>query len=60
LLPKPKGDLRGQNFSSDKEVKAAVCQWFRDKEKYFFKNGIQKLVDCWQKCIEVGGDYVGK
>jgi hypothetical protein len=60
LFPKLKDGLRGQNFSSDKEAKAAVRQWFRDKEKDFFKNGIQKLVECWQKCIEVGGDYVGK
>jgi hypothetical protein len=22
------------------------------------KDGIQKLVECWQKCIEVGGFYV--
>jgi hypothetical protein len=28
LFPKLKEDLRGQNLSSDEEVKAAVCQWF--------------------------------
>jgi histone-lysine N-methyltransferase SETMAR len=60
LFPKLKDDLRGQNFSSDQEVKAAVHQWFWEKEKDFFKNGIQKLVECWQKCIGVGGDYVEK
>jgi histone-lysine N-methyltransferase SETMAR len=61
LFPKLKADLRGQNFSSDKEVTAAVRQWFRQKEKvFFFKNGIQKIVEYWQKCIEVGGDHVEK
>jgi histone-lysine N-methyltransferase SETMAR len=60
LFPKLKEDFRGQNFSSAKEVKAAVRQWFREKEKDFSKNGIQKLVERWQKCIEVGGHYVEK
>jgi histone-lysine N-methyltransferase SETMAR len=36
LFLKLKDDLRGQNFSSDKEVKVAVSQWFREKEKDFF------------------------
>jgi histone-lysine N-methyltransferase SETMAR len=60
LFPKLKDDLRGQNFSSAKEVKVAVRQWFREKEKDFLKNGIQKLVECWQKCFGIGGDYVEK
>jgi histone-lysine N-methyltransferase SETMAR len=52
-------DLAPSNFHlfpklKDKEVKAAVYQWFREKEKDFCKNGIQKPVECWQKCIGVG------
>jgi histone-lysine N-methyltransferase SETMAR len=60
LFPKLKEDLKGQKLSSDEEAKAAVRQWFPENEKDFFKNGIQKLVEWWQKCIEVGGDYVEK
>jgi hypothetical protein len=60
LFPKLKEDLRGQNFSCEEEVKAAVCQWFWEKEKDIFKDRIQKLVEHWQKCLEVGGDYVEK
>jgi hypothetical protein len=45
LFPKLKEDLRGQNFSCDKEVTAAVCQWFWEKERDLSKNGIQKLVE---------------
>jgi hypothetical protein len=60
LFPKLKDDLRYQNFISDKEAKAAVRQWFREKEKDFCKYGIQKLIVCWQKYIEVGEDYVEK
>lgn len=54
LFSKLKEDWRSQTFSSNKEVKAAVCQWFQEKEKGFFKDAIQKLVKTWQKCIEIG------
>jgi hypothetical protein len=30
------------------------------KQKYHFKDRIQKLVKCWQKCIDVGGYYAAK
>jgi len=36
LFPKLKEDLRGQNFSSDEEVKAAVCQWWWEIQKDYF------------------------
>jgi serine protease inhibitor len=42
-----KEDIRNQNFSSDEEGEAAVCQWFQEKAK-----------DRIQKLIEVGGDNV--
>ena len=58
--PKLKEDLRGQNFNSDQEVKAAVHLWFWEKEKDFFRDKIQKLFTRWQKCIEVGEDCVEK
>jgi len=44
LFPKLKEDLRGQNFSSNKEVKDAVCQRFQEKQKGFFTHENQKLV----------------
>ena len=56
LFPTLKEDLRAQNFSSHEEVKAAVCQWFWEKENYVFKDSIQKLVKRCQRCIKVCGD----
>jgi hypothetical protein len=38
--------------------KAAVHSGFGRKKNTFFKDRIQNLVEYWQKCIEVGGDYV--
>jgi hypothetical protein len=30
------------------------------KERHFFKDGFQKVVQRWRKCIEVGADFVEK
>lgn len=35
LLPKLTEDLRDQYFSSDEEVKYAVCQGFKEKRRLF-------------------------
>jgi len=43
-FPTLKEDLRGQNFSSNKEVKDAVCQWFQEKQKGLFTHENQILV----------------
>jgi len=42
------------------EVKSAVRKWFQNKNTNFFKDGFQKLVQRWWKCIEVRGDFVEK
>ena len=52
--------LRSLKFSSDESVQKAVHQWLCDQPKTFFSDGIYKLVDRWNKCIEMGGDYVEK
>ena len=53
-----KDAIRGHKFSSYEAVQKAVHEWLCDQPKTFFSDGIHKLVDCWNKCIEVGGDYV--
>jgi histone-lysine N-methyltransferase SETMAR len=60
LFPKLTEHLRGQHFGSDEEVKSAVRNFFVNKTQEFHKNGFQKLVYRWCKCIEVEGDYVEK
>lgn len=40
-----------------KKSQLQYASGFGRKEKTL-KDGIQKLVECWQKCIEVGGFYV--
>lgn len=60
LFPKMKEDLRGVRFASDEDVKNAVAEWLRKKDKEFFSTGFDKWVQRLQKCIDVAGDYVEK
>ena len=55
-----KDALLGRKFSSDEAVQKAGHEWLCDQPKTFFSDGIHKLVDRWNKCIGMGGDYVEK
>jgi len=45
LLPKLTEDLRNQHFSSDKEVRYAVCQEFKEKRRLFFRREFKNLLN---------------
>ena len=49
--------MRDQQFKTREEVENAVVQFFESREKDFFKNGIYKLVNRWEKVIEAEGGY---
>ena len=51
---------RGRRFTCNEEVKEAVHTWLREQPKRFFSAGIQKLVERYNKCIVLEGDYVEK
>jgi hypothetical protein len=53
LFPKLKDDLRGQNFSSDKEVTAAVRQWFREKGKVILRTGFKNLLNVGKNVLKL-------
>jgi hypothetical protein len=55
-----KDALRGRSFGNDDEVKEAVHSWPTAQPKTFFSDGITKLVQRCEKCIEKKGDYVEK
>jgi hypothetical protein len=52
--------LGGRRFKSDEEVKDAVKEWLNGLAAEVYDEGIQKLVIRYDKCLNVGGDYVGK
>jgi histone-lysine N-methyltransferase SETMAR len=55
-----KETLRGHRFGLHGDVQQAVQTWLRKQLKSFFFEGMTKLVERYQKCIIVQGDYVEK
>jgi histone-lysine N-methyltransferase SETMAR len=45
LFPKLKETLKGQHFSSDAEVEAAVRKWFSSQPATFFMDGMIKWIE---------------
>ena len=49
--------MRGKHFSSNDEVIAAVDEYFADLPENHYRDGIYKLEERWNKCIELLGEY---
>jgi histone-lysine N-methyltransferase SETMAR len=60
LFPRMKEYLRGNHFQSIQELKSAVQKWIQSLDVAFYTRGMEKLVDRYEKCIEVNGDYIEK
>jgi hypothetical protein len=58
LFPKLKEFLVGRRFKSDETMKDAVKEWLNGLAVEVCDEGIQKLVTRYDKCLNVGGDYV--
>jgi hypothetical protein len=52
--------LGGKHFADDKEFETKVQKWLRQHSKDFYAAGFDALAKRWDKCISVGGGYVGK
>ena len=52
--------LKGQHFSSDAEVEAAVCKWISNQPETFFVDGMNKWVEQLKKFVAVNGNYIEK
>jgi hypothetical protein len=50
--------MNGRHFSSDAEVIAVAETWLDGQPEFFFLNGLQKLEQRAEKCIELRGVYV--
>jgi hypothetical protein len=55
-----KEDLGGHQCASNEVVKGTVKTWLRKQSTEFFPDVCMKLVYCWRKCVQLGGDYVEK
>jgi hypothetical protein len=52
--------LGGTYFFDDEEVETEVRKWLRQQSKGCYAAGFDALVKRWDKCVNVGGGYVGK
>ena len=39
-------------------IKAAVKSWLTQQDAQFYHDGITKLLEHWQKCVDRSGDYI--
>ncbi|GBL92695.1 hypothetical protein AVEN_119091-1 [Araneus ventricosus] len=52
--------LGGKLFADDDDVQHEVLLWMRQQPKEFYAAGIGALIKRWDKCNDIGGDYLGK
>jgi transposase len=55
-----KDGLRGKQFPNTDAVIEAVKKWLSQTDSDFYGARIQRLLERWRKCIELGGDFVEK
>ena len=55
-----KDQLRGQRYETREAIQKAVCQCLRMAGTEFYRRGIFKLPERWEKCVQRSGDYVEK
>ena len=55
-----KDQLRGQRYETMEAIQKAVCQCLQMAGKEFYRRGIFKLPERWEKCVQRSGDYVEK
>lgn len=49
--------LRGKKFTTIEEMRESLTEFFDSKDREWYRRGITKLEDQWQKVIESNGEY---
>ena len=60
LLRSLQNSLNRKNFNSLEDCKRHLEQFFAQKDKKFWEDGIMKLHEKWQKVVEQKGEYVAQ
>ncbi|GBN08953.1 Histone-lysine N-methyltransferase SETMAR [Araneus ventricosus] len=60
LFPALKSALSGGQFRSNEEMQKAMKNFLLSLGTDFYQDGFSKLISRYDKCINVGGEYVGK
>jgi histone-lysine N-methyltransferase SETMAR len=60
LFPALKEFLGGKRLEYNEEVKNAIREWLNGLAAAVYNEGIQKLVTCYEKRLNIGGNYLQK
>ena len=52
--------LQGRRFNTDNDVIAVTEGYFSSKNSGFYKEGIRKVKNRWEKCVTLAGSYIEK
>ncbi|GBL66719.1 hypothetical protein AVEN_138150-1 [Araneus ventricosus] len=55
-----KRHIGGKHFADDEDIQHELLLWMRQQPKEFYAAGTGALIKRWDKCINIGGDYVAK
>jgi GTP cyclohydrolase I len=55
-----KNQMQGQHYETNDTLQTAVHQCLRAAGTEFYRKGIFKLPERWEKCVQQNGDYVEK
>jgi len=55
-----KESLGGVKFENNEDAQQHVLQLLRAADKDFYAAGFSRLVERWERCTELQGDYVEK
>ena len=58
LFQSLQNSLNRKNFNSLEDCKRHLEQFFAQKDKKFWEDGIMKLSEKWQKVVEQKGEYI--
>lgn len=50
-------DLIGQRFTSSENIEKWISDWIASKDEEFFRHGIRKLPERWEKVVASDGQY---
>ena len=60
LFPQLKSTLRGRRFNTDNDVITVTEDYFSSKNRRFYRDGIRKVKNRWEKCVTLAGSYIEK
>jgi len=60
LFPNMKTWLTKQRFDDNAELQAGMNEWLKSQAAKFYDDGINKLVQRYDKCLNLNGDCVEK